>query len=48
MGVTKDKKKDYRYSCPFCGTSYKHDDAYIHSVAQCQKTERVNEQERPR
>lgn len=40
MGITKEKKKDYRYSCSFCGVSYKHDDAYIHSVAQCQKQER--------
>ena len=38
MGV---KKKDYRYSCPFCGASYKHDEAYIHSVAHCQKQERT-------
>lgn len=41
MGVTmKDKKKDYQYSCPFCGASYKHSESYIHSVAQCQKNEK--------
>ena len=34
------KKQDYKYSCPFCGAHYKHDEAYIHSVAQCQKNER--------
>jgi hypothetical protein len=36
----KESKNNYRYSCPFCGASYKHDDAYIHSVALCQKKER--------
>lgn len=38
--MTEQKKKNYRYSCPFCGAVYQHDDAYIHSVAQCQKKER--------
>lgn len=43
---SKEKKSQYRYSCSFCGASYKHDDAYIHSIAQCQKRERTNEKAR--
>lgn len=29
-----------RYKCPYCGTVYKHDKGYIHSVQECQKKER--------
>lgn len=30
-----------RYKCPYCGTAYKHDKGYIHTVQECQKKERA-------
>ena len=30
------------YVCPFCGTPYRHDEAYIHGTyGECQKRERT-------
>ncbi len=29
-----------QYSCPTCGMKYPHDKGYIHSISECQKTER--------
>ncbi len=31
-------------TCPWCGTVYKHDKGYIHSVQECQKKEREGKQ----
>jgi len=41
MAAKKKTPQGYVYSCTLCGAEYLHDQAYLHSIVECQKKERT-------